>query len=206
MRTFQCSDAKSHKFWTIDVRGNRFTVTFGKVGGAGRSQTKTFPTPEKARAAADKLIADKTAKGYVETTPKAAASGAEGLETAIRANPHDKVVVCAYADWLAERDDLRGEFMQVQIALEDESLTGAERKRLRAREEHLLAAHEKEWVGGWADLFPAPTGTEGRGQINHTGVRKYEFKRGLLTTVHFGELTVAAARGVRQGPADPVRP
>ena len=27
MRTFQFSDAKSHKFWNIDVQGKAFTVT-----------------------------------------------------------------------------------------------------------------------------------------------------------------------------------
>ncbi len=72
MRTFQFSDAKSHKFWNIDVSGNSFTVTYGKVGTAGQSQTKSFPTPAKAQEAADKLIKEKTGKGYLETTPKAA--------------------------------------------------------------------------------------------------------------------------------------
>ena len=66
MRTFQYSDARSHKFWNIDVSGKSFTVTYGKVGSAGQSQTKTFPTPEKAQAEADKLIREKTGKGYVE--------------------------------------------------------------------------------------------------------------------------------------------
>ena len=56
MRTFQYSDAKSHKFWNIDVQGTSFTVTFGKIGTAGQTQTKTFPTPAKAQAEADKLI------------------------------------------------------------------------------------------------------------------------------------------------------
>ena len=38
MRTFQLSDAKSHNFWNIDVQGDRFTVTYGKVGTAGQSR------------------------------------------------------------------------------------------------------------------------------------------------------------------------
>ena len=57
MRTFQFSDAKSHKFWNIEVSGNSFTVTYGKIGTAGKTQTKSFPTAEKARAEADKLVA-----------------------------------------------------------------------------------------------------------------------------------------------------
>lgn len=50
MRRFTYSDAKSHKFWAIELKGNSFTVTFGRVGTAGQSQTKTFPTADKARA------------------------------------------------------------------------------------------------------------------------------------------------------------
>ena len=42
MRTFQFSDAKSHKFWNIDVQGKSFTVTFGKIGTAGQTKTKEF--------------------------------------------------------------------------------------------------------------------------------------------------------------------
>ena len=44
MRTFQFSDAKSHKFWNIEMSGTGFTVTYGKVGSAGMTQTaSTLP-------------------------------------------------------------------------------------------------------------------------------------------------------------------
>jgi uncharacterized protein (TIGR02996 family) len=200
MRTFQYSDAKSHKFWTIDVSGTSFTVTYGKVGTPGQTQTKSFGSPEQAQAEADKLIREKLKKGYVESTPRPAASRAEAFEQALAADPHDRAAAGVYADYLTEQGDPRGEFMRVQVALEDESLPAAARKKLHAREKELLKKHEKEWVGDWAELYQAPTGTEGRGQINHTGGRKYEFKRGLLTTVHFGELTVAAARAFVKAP------
>src|SRR5215207_7243286 len=100
MRTFQYSDAKSHKFWSIEVSGNSFTVTYGKIGSAGQTQTKTFPTPQKAQAEADKLIKEKTKKGYVETTAAATAPEAEAFERAIRDNPDDVAAISAYADWL----------------------------------------------------------------------------------------------------------
>jgi uncharacterized protein (TIGR02996 family) len=197
---FQFSDAKSHKFWNIEVHGDRFTVTYGKVGTAGQTQTKTFASAEKAQAEADKLIREKAGKGYVETTPKAAASPEEAFERAIAADPHDLTAWSAYADYLSERGDPRGEFMQLQRALENEAVPAAERKKLLAREKAILKAHEREWVGDWPELFPVPTEAEGRGQVNHTGGRRYEFKRGLLTTVNFGELNVAAARAFVQAP------
>jgi predicted DNA-binding WGR domain protein len=44
MRTL--SDAKSHKFWNIEQAGSSFTVTYGRVGSTGQTQTKKFTTEE----------------------------------------------------------------------------------------------------------------------------------------------------------------
>ena len=76
MRTFEFKDGKSSKFWNIDLSGTEFTVVYGKIGTAGQTQTKSFPTDDKARAAHDKLVAEKTGKGYVETTTGATAAAA----------------------------------------------------------------------------------------------------------------------------------
>jgi uncharacterized protein (TIGR02996 family) len=200
MRTFQLSDAKSHKFWNIDVQGERFTVAFGRVGTAGQSQTKSFASAEQAQAEADKLVREKTSKGYRETTPKGAASQEEALERAIIADPEDTTAWSALADYLVEQGDPRGEFMQVQHALENEKLTAADRTKLRAREKQLLKAHEKEWVGDWPDRVTERSGLGMYDGVDHTGGRKYEFKRGLLATVNFGELTVDAARAFVKAP------
>src|SRR5262245_32071776 len=123
MRTFEFKDGKSNKFWNIELTGNSYTVTFGRIGTAGQTQTKDFPSEEKAQAAYDKLVAEKTGKGYVETSSgKVAAvpSSGKALENAIFANPDDLGAHAAYADWLIEQGDSRGEFIQVQLALEDE--------------------------------------------------------------------------------------
>lgn len=39
-------DGKSDKFWNVEVSGKSFTVTYGKTGTAGTSQTKTFDSEE----------------------------------------------------------------------------------------------------------------------------------------------------------------
>jgi uncharacterized protein (TIGR02996 family) len=200
MRTFQFSDAKSHKFWNIEVTGTRYEVQFGKVGSAGQRQRKTFATAAEAQADADRLVKEKLKKGYIETSPKAAASEAEAFESALQANPDDLAGWCAYADYLVEHGDPQGEFMQTQIALEDAKLSKSARTALQKKEAELLKKHEAEWVGDWPKLYAEPTNTEGRGQINHTGGKKYEFKRGVLAAVHFGDLTVAAARAFVKSP------
>ncbi len=63
-REFTLSDGKSDKFWNIEINGNEFTVNYGKTGASGQSQTKIFDDDETARKAADKLVAEKTKKGY----------------------------------------------------------------------------------------------------------------------------------------------
>ena len=81
----------------------------------------------------------------------------EAFENALRDNPDDLAGWCAFADWLVEQGDPLGEFMQVQIALEDESRSKQERDRLKARETELLKAHEPEWLGALAEyLIPPP--------------------------------------------------
>lgn len=71
-RVFVYQDFKSQKFWSIDVVGTDITVNYGKLGTDGQTQVKNFATAEEAEKAANKLIAEKTKKGYVETEEEAA--------------------------------------------------------------------------------------------------------------------------------------
>ena len=45
MRTFEFRDAKSYKFWNVELQGQRLTVTYGRIGAKGQEQVKEFPTP-----------------------------------------------------------------------------------------------------------------------------------------------------------------
>jgi uncharacterized protein (TIGR02996 family) len=150
MRTFVFTDDKSNKFWNIDLQGAGFTVTFGRVGSKGQTQTKSFPDEEKARKAHDKLVAEKLGKGYVETTPTPAPPASplqRSLEEALVEAPDDLAAHSAYADYLMEQGDPRGELIQVQLALERTGLPEKERARLREREGELLKQHAREWLG-----------------------------------------------------------
>src|SRR5690349_5168519 len=69
-REFQLTEGGSQKFWAIKVEGSRFFVQFGRIGTAGQTQSKKFDHPVYARKAADKLIAEKIKKGYVEVAPQ----------------------------------------------------------------------------------------------------------------------------------------
>jgi len=69
-RRFEFVGGGSSKFWEIEVDGKSFVVTWGKIGTAGQTQTKSFANPAKAQQEADKLVAQKTKKGYVEGAAK----------------------------------------------------------------------------------------------------------------------------------------
>ena len=68
MRHFELIEGKSSKFWQIEVSGTELTTTWGRIGTAGQSKTKSFADAAKATAEAAKLIAEKTGKGYSETS------------------------------------------------------------------------------------------------------------------------------------------
>ena len=65
-RTFNFNDDKSSKFWSIESNGSEFTVNYGRIGTSGQTQTKSFGSDEECQKAVDKLIKEKTGKGYIE--------------------------------------------------------------------------------------------------------------------------------------------
>jgi uncharacterized protein (TIGR02996 family) len=126
MRHFEFRDGQSAKFWGIDLQGKRFTIRFGKIGTAGQTQVKEFADEQRAKKEHDKLVAEKTKKGYVEVggapapAPVAAPARPSALDellAAIRAEPEDDTPRLVLADWLEERGDPRGEFVRLQVRI-----------------------------------------------------------------------------------------
>ncbi|MEZ6187671.1 MAG: WGR domain-containing protein [Planctomycetota bacterium] len=65
MPRYEFVQGTSSKFWEITLDGSEFTTTYGKIGTDGKSTTKAFDSPEQAQKEYDKLIGQKTKKGYV---------------------------------------------------------------------------------------------------------------------------------------------
>ncbi|MEU6483622.1 WGR domain-containing protein [Streptomyces sp. NPDC046887] len=59
----------AHKFYEVTVSGETVSVRYGRIGAAGQFQTSTFPTAQKAQAAAAKKIGEKVRKGYAPAVP-----------------------------------------------------------------------------------------------------------------------------------------
>ncbi|MFE3019377.1 WGR domain-containing protein [Streptomyces sp. NPDC059256] len=54
----------AHKFYEVTVDDTVVSVRYGRIGAQGQSQVSTFPTVDKARAAAAKKVGEKVRKGY----------------------------------------------------------------------------------------------------------------------------------------------
>jgi predicted DNA-binding WGR domain protein len=68
MRRFEFVEGSSAKFWSPELQGNTFIVTFGRIGTAGQRKEKAFPDEESARREYEKKVAEKLREGYREVT------------------------------------------------------------------------------------------------------------------------------------------
>jgi len=93
MPRYEFSEGTSNKFWQIDLNGASFTTTFGKIGSSGQTSTKSFDTDAKALVEYNKLIAEKTKKGYQLTSGGTAVVAA--APAAPKAAPAPKPVAAA---------------------------------------------------------------------------------------------------------------
>ncbi|PIE83832.1 MAG: hypothetical protein CSA07_05440 [Bacteroidia bacterium] len=64
-------DGASDKFWAIEVSGCAHTVRFGRSGTEGQEKVKEFASEGEAKRDAEKLVAAKRRKGYVDAAPPA---------------------------------------------------------------------------------------------------------------------------------------
>jgi uncharacterized protein (TIGR02996 family) len=118
---------------------------------------------------------------------KAAGTGSVGdtLEKALVKDPDDLGAHAAYADWLTQQGDPRGEFIQVQLALEEPGRSATDRKQLQKREKELLQKHQRDWLGNLARFFLHKEGVPDylKDQVSH------QFSRGWLNTLVIPLLT-----------------
>jgi uncharacterized protein (TIGR02996 family) len=130
-RYFEFVEGTSSKFWEVSIEDTSVKTRYGKIGTAGQQTVKDFDSKSEAFKELDKLVTEKTKKGYTEggvaggAAAAANAGSAKGdarnpeLEKAIVANPFDKDAYAVLADWLQEQGDPRGELISLQLAGKD---------------------------------------------------------------------------------------
>jgi uncharacterized protein (TIGR02996 family) len=126
-------------------------------------------------------------------------SARELLEDALAADPDDVAAHAAYADLLTEEGDPRGEFIQVQLALEDEAKPPAERAALKQREAELLAAYEGVWLGDLGPLLEQGEITDYMRRRDKINRRTWRY--GWLDSLYIFRLELPLSRELARAPA-----
>ena len=65
-RMFEYSEGTSNKFWEVSLEKKSVITRYGKIGNAGKATPNEYVSAKEARDAFEKLIHEKTSKGYVE--------------------------------------------------------------------------------------------------------------------------------------------
>ena len=65
-RYFEFSEGTSNKFWEVWVEGTKVLTRYGKIGASGQTTIKDEGSPAGAQKLHDKLVGEKTKKGYQE--------------------------------------------------------------------------------------------------------------------------------------------
>ena len=65
-RYFEFSEGSSNKFWEVWCDGASLYTRYGKIGSTGQLTVKDLASKDAAKQAHDKLVREKTGKGYVE--------------------------------------------------------------------------------------------------------------------------------------------
>jgi uncharacterized protein (TIGR02996 family) len=110
------------------------------------------------------------------------------LEAALVADPDNVALHSAYADLLIEEGDPRGEYVRLELALEDAGLSADERADLTRRAADLRGRHERDWLGSLYHLVdPAADSmtTLRRAVIGDRSPVRVTWRRGWLDAVTF---------------------
>lgn len=120
------------------------------------------------------------------------------LEVALAEYPDDLATHAAYGDLLQEQGDPRGEFICIQLALENPStLATTQRDQLQRRQDELVNAHGPGWLGTLAPfLFRHSDEPPDDDEADWSA----SYCRGWLSTLNVGVLTTPLARALVSAP------
>lgn len=134
--TFQ--DSASHKFWQIEIIGNKQIISFGRVGSLGTIKEKLFESIELCISDSIKLIKEKQKKGYLESQTS--------LKVGDISDPNLKIGQYLKAQYNSYKAKFLG-LKNVHSAFSDlyESLEKFDIVAYKAKVAHEIEVHLKDW-------------------------------------------------------------
>ncbi|HWO23580.1 MAG TPA: WGR domain-containing protein [Kofleriaceae bacterium] len=179
-RYFELVEGSSAKFWEILVEDAAVTTRYGKIGTAGQETLKEHDSKSGAFKEYDKLVAEKTKKGYREIGAGGAASEPRNpeLEKAIEADPYDASAYSVLGHWLQGQGDPRGELIALSLAKKDKQAKALIQKHV----DYFLgplAEHQKTHDGDDAEALGWAYGYIHRLRLSHNHYADSEFEGSL---------------------------
>lgn len=193
MPTFVLRDLHGEHVWGIERDGPTLTMRHAAAGDEVETITRRMPDEEGAKRAESNLVRWLKDEGYKRAKARVlpAPSPRRVMEDALVENPDDLAMHRAYADYLVEHGDPRGEFIQVQLMLEDLPHRSERRQPLVRRAGELILEHGRAWLGELAPLL----------LDQEDDVRApFQFGRGWLEELTVSRLTAEYAEALARAP------
>ena len=112
----------------------------------------------------------------------------DALEAALIANPDDVVRHAAYADYLLEQGDPRGEYVRLQLAAEDRNQPRDKLLKYDQAMLELRLRHEQEWLGELWGFMLRPSHARSVAESMEPNVVP-NWKRGWIDGIRIGQLS-----------------
>jgi uncharacterized protein (TIGR02996 family) len=104
----------------------------------------------------------------------------DALEAALVAEPENVALHSAYADYLMEEGDPRGEYIRLQLEQEDRDQPAERLRELEQKAFEIRQAHEREWLGSLAEFVFRERRTVGQMANEHLAIT---WRRGWIHSV-----------------------
>lgn len=159
-RRFEFTEGGSSKFWEITVDGKSHSVRYGKIGTPGQEKSKSFGSDAAAASDAEKLVAEKTKKGYAavgspgggDAGPPAPPLDPKDLKeyfASIDRDPDKPAPYLVFADWLQSQGHPWGDLIALHHAIAT-APSAAKRTELTKDETVLLQSQGASILGDLA--------------------------------------------------------
>ncbi len=159
-RRYELVEGTSAKFWQIELQGASFTTTYGKLGTAGQSTTKSFADEAAAKKEHDKLVAEKTKKGYALVSGGGGGEGGGGGGGGGGGAGHARAGTAFRMADLEQLDDRPFEhsetFMGLKVAPYDPEEGGLKDAARRAWRVGLEEGEIDAWLELWSQFVADP--------------------------------------------------
>jgi uncharacterized protein (TIGR02996 family) len=123
----------------------------------------------------------------------------DALEAAISSTPDDAALHSAYADFLLEAGDPRGEYIRLQLAAEDRNQPVSKLREYETAANAIRLAHEREWLGELWPFLQRPTGARGVAVPVEPNAEVH-WRRGWIDTVRVNQLSAELVEALAVNP------